>query len=354
VPACSLRDIRGDDIEERGVETNMNETSSPIRRRVLHAVMLAALAVAPLRHAAASDYPSQPIRLIVPFSPGGAVDAYARIVSPALAKELGQSIVVDNRPGASGIIGTEAVARASADGYTLLLGNIAALAINPVIYKNKPFDPLKQLTPISKTVVVNYVLVVNPKVPVRTVGELVAYAKAHPGKLTYGSSGTGSMQQMAAELFQARTQTKLLHVPYKGTGALLGDLVAGHLDMIFADQSTMMQQVKAGKLAVLGVGGLTRVAEYPEIPTIAEAAKLPGFEAVAWQGLTGPAGLPSAVVDKLNRAINKVQAEKDIRDRLVEAGLVPDAGSPADFQRYIGTELDKWRKVARDIGVSVD
>jgi tripartite-type tricarboxylate transporter receptor subunit TctC len=267
---------------------------------------------------------------------------------------LGQNIVVDNRPGASGIIGTELVARSPADGYTLLLGNIATLGINPVIYKNNPFDPLKQLTPITKTVVVNYVLVVNPSVPVRTAAELIAYAKQHPGVLTYGSSGTGSMQQMAAALFEARTQIKMLHVPYKGTGALLGDLVAGHVNMIFADQGTMMQQVKAGKLAVLGVGGLKRVAEYPDIPTIAEAANLPGFEAVAWQGLAGPAGLPADIVDKLNRAFNKVQADPEIRAKLLQAGLVPDAGTPEDFRRYIAGELQKWGKVAKDLGVTAD
>ncbi|AOB31472.1 hypothetical protein AKI39_13425 [Bordetella sp. H567] len=333
----------------------MTDLSNRARRSLLHAAAALALGAAPLHALAADAYPSQPIRLIVPFSPGGAVDVYARIVAPALGKELGQNIVVDNRPGASGIIGTELVARSPADGYTLVLGNIATLGINPVIYKNNPFDPLKQLTPITKTVVVNYVLVVNPdKVPARTAADLVAYAKAHPGALSYGSSGTGSMQQMAAALFEARTQTKMLHVPYKGTGALLGDLVAGHVDMIFADQGTMMQQVKAGKLAVLGVGGLHRVPEYPDIPTIAEAAGLPGFEVVAWQGLAGPAGLPAAVVDTLNKAVNKVQADKDIRARLLEAGLVPDAGSPEDFRRYIGAELQKWGKVANDLGVKAD
>lgn len=333
----------------------MTKIPSPARRRLLSAAILAGMALAATRPVAAADtYPSQPIRLIVPFSPGGAVDAYARIVAPALAQELGQSVVVDNRPGASGIIGTEMVARAPADGYTLLLGNIATFAINPVLYKKNPFDPLKELTPISKTVIVNYVLVVNPRVPARTVPELVAYAKAHPGKLTYGSSGTGSMQQMAAELFKVRTGTDLLQIPYKGTGALLGDLIAGHVDMIFADQGTMMQQVKAGKLVVLGAGGLTRVAEYPDIPTLAEAANLPGFEAVAWQGLAGPAGLPPAVLEKLNQALNKVQAEKDIQARFVEAGFIPDAGSPAAFRQYIGAELEKWRKVANDIGISVD
>ncbi|ARP81992.1 hypothetical protein CAL12_15005 [Bordetella genomosp. 8] len=329
------------------------------RRRALGTIatlaMCGTLATAPRPATAADTWPSQPIRLVVPFSPGGAVDAYARIVAPALARELGQSVVVDNRPGASGIIGTEAVARAPADGYTLLVGNIATFAINPVIYKNNPFDPLKQLAPITKTVVVNYVLVVNPdKVPARSAADLIAYAKAHPGSLSYGSSGTGSMQQMAAALFEARTQTKMLHVPYKGTGALLGDLVAGHVDMIFADQGTMMQQVKAGKLAVLGVGGLKRVPEYPDIPTIAEAAKLPGFEVVAWQGLAGPAKLPADIVDRVNRAINKVQAEKDVHAKLMEAGLVPDAGTPEDFRRYIAAELQKWGKVAGDLGIKAD
>jgi tripartite-type tricarboxylate transporter receptor subunit TctC len=326
------------------------------RRALLRGAAALALAVAaPLAASAADTYPAQPIRLIVPFSAGGAVDVYARIVAPALGKELGQSIVIDNRPGASGIIGTEIVARAPTDGYTLLLGNIATLGINPVIYKNNPFDPLKQLTPISKTVNVNYVLVVNPqKVPVHTAAELIAYAKAHPGELSYASSGTGSMQQMAAALFEARTHIKMLHVPYKGTGAVLGDLVAGHVDMIFGDEGTMMTQVKAGKLTVLGVGGLKRAAAYPDVPTIAEAANLPGFEVVAWQGLAGPAGLPANIVDRLNRAINKVQADKDVRAKLLEAGLVPDAGSPEDFRRYIGAELRKWGKVATDLGVKAD
>ncbi len=334
----------------------MNAYPQRIRRNLLRGAAALALAVAaPLATVAAQAYPTQPIRLIVPFSPGGAVDVYARIVAPVLSKALGQSVVVDNRPGASGIIGTELVARAPADGYTLLLGNIATLGINPVIYKNNPFDPLKQLTPISKTVNVNYVLVVNPnKVPVRTAAELIAYAKAHPGTLTYASSGTGSMQQMAAALFEARTQTRMLHVPYKGTGAVLGDLVAGHVDMIFGDQGTMMAQVKAGKLTVLGVGGLKRAAEYPDIPTLAEAASLPGFEVVAWQGLAGPAGLPAPIVETLNHAINQAQADKDVRAKLLEAGLVPDAGSPEDFRRYIGTELQKWGKVASDLNIKAD
>jgi len=334
----------------------MHTPSSPTtRRRFLQGTMLAALAYsAGGRAQGGSAYPSQPVRLIVPFSPGGAVDIYSRIVSPELSKLLGQTVIVENRPGASGNIGAELVKRAPADGHTLLVGNIAILGINPVVYKNNPIDPLADLTPITKTVNVNYVLVLNPQVPARSAAELIAYAKANPGKLTYGSSGTGSMQQMAAELFQSRTGTKLLHVPYKGTGALVGDLVAGHVDMIFADQGSMMQQVNAGKLVVLGVCGLTRRPEYPDIPTIAEAAGLPGFEAVAWQGLAGPAGLPAPIVDKLNQAINQIQADPAIKARLAEAGLTTDAGTPQAFRQYIGDELAKWRKVATDIGISVE
>lgn len=332
------------------MDPHLNRT----RRQFLRNALLTGVALSTGDRAYAQRYPSQPIRLIVPFSPGGAVDVYSRIVAPALSKELGQTIVVDNRPGASGNIGTEFVARAPADGYTLLVGNIATLGINPVIYKNHPIDPLTQLTPITKTVIVNYVLVVNPQMPMRNVAELIAYAKTNPGTLTYGSSGAGSMQHMAAELFQARTRAKLLHIPYKGTGAVLGDLIAGHVDLIFADQGTMMQQVKAGKLAVLGVGGLTRVPEYPDIPTIAEAANLPDFEIVAWQGVAGPAGLPAPIAERLNQAFNKVQADSGIRARLAQAGLIPDAGTSAEFRQYIRDELAKWRKVTSNLDISVD
>jgi tripartite-type tricarboxylate transporter receptor subunit TctC len=296
---------------------------------------------------AADAYPSQPIRLIVPFSPGGAVDVYARLVAPPLSQMLGTSIVVENRPGASGMIGMEYVARAPADGYTLVLGNVATFAVNPVVYRNIKYDPVKDLTPIVKTAIVNYVLVVNKDVPARDVKELIAYAKAHPGKLTYGSSGIGSAQYMDAELFKARTGTDILHVPYKGTGALIGDLDAGHLDMIFADQGTMMAQVKSGKLRALGVGQLQRSREYPELPTIAEAGDLPGFEAGAWGGLAGPPNLPPAIVERLNKAINDIQAQPDFQKKLSDAGMVGDAGTPQQFKAYIQSEIKKWGEVAK-------
>jgi len=322
--------------------------------RWLPALLACALSTAIVPTASAQSYPARPVRLVVPFPPGGAVDAYARAVQPALADNLGQPIVIENRAGASGMIGAELVAKAPPDGYTLLVGNVATLAMNAGIYTRMPYDPVKDLAPIMQTVVVNYVLVVSPAVPVRTVAELVAYAKANPGKLSYGSSGSGSAQHMAAELFKAQTGTNITHVPYKGTGALVGDLVAGHIQVAFADQASMMPQVKAGKLRALAVGGARRSTEYPDIPTVAEAGSLPGYEAVAWQGMAGPAGLPSPIVKRLNEAFQKVQADPDVRKRLVTAGLTPVGGSPDDFGKYIRSEIAKWSKVAKDIGATVD
>lgn len=304
--------------------------------------------------ALAQSYPTKPLKLIVPFPPGGAVDVYARIVQPALAETLGQPIIIENKTGASGMIGAESVAKAPADGYTILVGNVATLAMNVGIYKKMPYDPVKDFAPVMQTVMVNYALVVNPAVPARGVKELVAYAKANPGKLSYGSSGSGSAQHMAAELFKAQTGTDITHVPYKGTGALVGDLIAGHVSMAIADQASMMPQVKAGKLRALGVGGLKRSAEYPEIPTIAESGNLAGFEAVAWQGIAVPVATPPEIVKRLNEAFAKAQDNPAIREKLVAAGLTPVGGTPDEFGRYIRAEIAKWSKVAKDIGATVD
>ena len=324
-----------------------------VRTRI---VLLACLgfALAPLAQAQAQAYPSRPIRLIVPFAPGGAADIYARTVQAALAENLGQPIVIENRAGASGMIGAEAVAKAAPDGYTLLMGNVATLAINAAVYAKMPYDPLKDLTPIMQTGVVNYVLVVHPAVPAGSVAELIAHARAHPGKLSYGSSGSGSAQHLIAELFMAQTATKMTHIPYKGTGAIVGDLIAGHVTVAFADQSSMMPQVKAGKLRALAVGGLRRSPEYPDIPTVAEAGRLPGFEAVAWIGVAGPAGLSPAIVRRLNEALVKVNAAPAMRERLAGVGLTAVTGTPEDFGGYIRSEITKWTKVAKDTGATID
>ena len=321
-------------------------------RRTL-AAFLAAVAFAATT-ALAQPYPTKPIRLIVPFPPGGAVDVYARTVQAALAENLGQTIVIENKTGASGMIGADSVAKAAPDGYTVLVGNVATLAMNVGIYKKMSYSPVTDLAPVMQTVMVNYALVVHPSVPPKNVAELVAYAKANPGKLSYGSSGSGSAQHMAAELFKAQTGADITHVPYKGTGALVGDLIAGHVSMAIADQASMMPQVKAGKLRALAVGGLKRSPDYPDIPTIAEAGNLPGFEAVAWQGIAVPVATPPAIVHRLNEAFTKAHAAPGMKEKLIAAGLTPVGGTPEEFGRYIRSEIAKWSKVAKDIGATVD
>jgi tripartite-type tricarboxylate transporter receptor subunit TctC len=299
------------------------------------------------------SYPSKPVRIIVPFPPGGAVDFYARVMQEPLSEALGQPVIIDNRAGASGMIGADLVAKASPDGYTLLLGNIASLAINVGIYPKMAYDPAKDFTPIMHTVDVNYVLVVHPSVPAHSVAELIAYAKANPGKLSYGSAGSGSMPHLAAELMKALTGTDMVHVPYKGGGPMVTDLLGGSVQLVIADQANLMPHVKTGKLRALGVASPKRSAIYPELPTIAESG-FAGYEATAWQGLVGPAGMPPDVVGRLNQTLAKVMAMPAVRERLIGGGLDPVADTPEEFGRFIRSEITKWSKIAKDVGAKAE
>jgi tripartite-type tricarboxylate transporter receptor subunit TctC len=301
----------------------------------------------------APPYPSRPVRLIVPFPPGGAVDYYARTVQNRLGEALGQPVVIENRAGAGGMIGAELVAKSPPDGYTLLIGNIAALAMNVGLYAKMPYDPVKDLTPVMRTVAVDYVMVVHPTVPARTVGELVAYARANPGKLSYGSAGSGSAPHLSMELFKQRAGIDLVHIPFKGGGPMVTDLLGGQIQVVIADQANLMPHVKAGRLRALAVGTLVRSAVYPDLPTIAESG-YPGFEARAWQGIAGPAGLPPDLTRQIQAAIAKVMAMPDVRARLVEGGLDPIVSSPEEFGEFIRAEIAKWSKVAKDVGARVD
>jgi tripartite-type tricarboxylate transporter receptor subunit TctC len=302
----------------------------------------------------ADSYPDRPIKLVVPFPPGGGVDIYARLVQNELAKQLGQPIVIENKSGAGGMIGTDLVAKAPADGYTLVAGNVAVMAMNAAVYKKMPYDPIKDLTPIMQTVMVPYVLVVNAKVPVHSVKELVDYSKANPEKLMYGSSGPGSGQHMAAELFKSQTGANLLHVPYKGVGAMVIDLMAGHVQVAIADLASLMQHVKSGKLRALAVCSSTRSPHYPDLPTIAEAAQLQEYETNGWQGIAGPAGLPPEIVKRLNEAFNKAQQAPGVKEKLISNNLTPVGGSPDDFGSYMRNETAKWSRVAKTINLSVE
>jgi tripartite-type tricarboxylate transporter receptor subunit TctC len=312
-----------------------------------------ALCIASAALGQSASYPSKPVRLIVPFPPGGAVDYYARAVQNRLAETLGQPILIENRSGASGMVGADLVAKSPPDGYTVLVGNIASLAMNVGIYSKMPYDPVKDLTPIMRTVAVDYAMVVHPSVPARTVAELVEHAKANPGKLSYGSAGSGSAPHLSTELFKQRAGIDIVHIPFKGGGPMVTDLLGGQIQMVIADQANLMPHVKAGKLRALAVGTLVRSAVYPDLPTIAESG-YPGFEARAWQGIAGPAGLPPDVVRQLQTSIAKVMAMPDVRARLVEGGLDPIVSSPEEFGEFIRTEIAKWSKVAKDVGARVD
>ncbi len=315
--------------------------------------VIAALALLAATHAFAQAYPSKPIRLVVPFPPGGAVDFYARVVQAPLSEALGQQVVIDNRVGASGMIGADFVAKSPPDGYTLLLGNIASLAINVGLYTKMAYDPAKDLTPITHTIDVNYVLVVHPSVPVHTVAELIAYAKANPGKLSYGSAGSGSLPHLGGELFKSLTGTDMIHVPYKGGGPMVTDLLGGTTQLVIADQASLMPFVTSGKLRALAVASPARSPNYPDLPTIAEAG-VPGFQAVAWNGLVGPAGLPPEIVKRVHDAFVATMALPDVRKKLVTGGLDPVGDSPEEFGRFIRAEIAKWSKISKDVGAHVD
>src|SRR5450631_1255521 len=330
----------------------MEEILGPKRfAAVLTCAAIFAAAFLPLP-VAAQAYPSKPIRVVVPFPPGGAVDFFARVVQMPLTEMLGQPLIIENKGGASGMIGADAVAKSPPDGYTLLLGNIASLAINVGIYPKMPYDPVKDFTPIIRTVDVNYVLVVNPSLPVKTVPELIAYAKAHPGQLSYGSAGSGSLPHLADELFKATTATDIVHVPYKGGGPMVTDLLGGSVQMTIADQANLMPHVATGKMRALAVSSPRRSTVYPDLPTIAES--LPGFEATAWQGLVGPAGMAPDVVRRINEAFAKVMAMPDVRQRLLSAGLDPVGGSPEAFRDFIAAEIVKWSKIAKSVGARAE
>jgi tripartite-type tricarboxylate transporter receptor subunit TctC len=301
----------------------------------------------------AQPFPSKPVRLIVPFPPGGAVDYYARAVQTRLQETLGQPILIENRSGAGGMVGADLVVKAAPDGYTLLVGNIASLAMNVGLYSKMTYDPRKDLTPIIRTVAVNYVMAVHPSVPARSAKELIDYAKANPGKLSYGSAGSGSAPHLATELLKQRAGIDMLHVPFKGGGPMVADLLGGQIHIVIADQANLMPHVKAGKLRALAVGTLERSASYPDIPTIAESG-FPGFEARAWQGIAGPANLPADIARQLNAAFARAMAFPEVHQRLLDGGLDPITGTPEAFAAFIRSEIDKWSKVAKDVGARVD
>lgn len=300
----------------------------------------------------AADYPTKPIRMIVGFAPGGGTDTTARAISSKLTNLVGQQVIIDNRAGAAGNIATELVARANPDGYTILLGTIAALAINPSLYTTKlPFDSVKDFAPIIQAVDSTNILSVHPSVPAGSVKELIALAKIKP--LNYGSSGVGGTGHLAGELFDTMAGTKMTHVPYKGGGPAMIDLVGGQVQLVFATAASAVPQIKAGKIKGIAVTTAKRSALMPNIPTIAESG-LPGFDANNWYGLLAPAGTPRPIIMRLNTEVTKVLAMPDVKDFLFNQGLDPAPGTPEQFGAYIKSEMIKWAKVVKASGAKTN
>jgi tripartite-type tricarboxylate transporter receptor subunit TctC len=314
---------------------------------------IAAIAVAASSAAQTPAYPTKPIRLVVPFPPGGATDIIARAVAQKLGEAWGQSIVVDNRPGAGGNIGTELVAKAPPDGYTLEMGTVGTHAINASLYAKIPFDNIKDFVPIILVAGVPNVLEVTPSLPVNSVQELIAYAKANPGKLNFASSGNGTSIHLSGELFRVMTGVQMTHVPYKGSAPALQDLIAGQVQLMFDNLPPSLPQIKSGKLRALAVTSAARAPALPDVPTIAESG-LPGFEASSWFGLLAPAGTPPAIIAKINAEVAKWLASPEGKEKLASIGANAAGGSPEDFARHIQAETAKWAKVVKESGAKVD
>ena len=306
-----------------------------------------ALALALLcAHAFAADYPARPIHLIVPFAPGGGNDTVARLVGHKLEGELGQPVVIDNRPGAGGVVGAEAAARAAADGYTLFLGGVGSHAINPNLHTNLTYDPIRDFQPISLIASAPLVLVVHPSVPAHSVSELIALAKAQPGRLNYASNGNGSSSHLAAAMFATMTGTEMVHVPYKGLSPALTDLLSGQVQLMFSSVVAILPHVKAGKLRALAVSSRQRMALLPDLPTIAESGA-PGYQSSSWYGILAPAGTPPDVVARLNAALVKIVAQPDVKQALAQEGAEPVGDSPQAFGAFIQAEKQRLGDVIR-------
>ncbi|POR12428.1 tripartite tricarboxylate transporter substrate binding protein [Diaphorobacter sp. LR2014-1] len=329
--------------------THLHHTT---RRTLLASLAVAAAGALPLG-ALAQNFPTKPITIIVPFSAGGTTDILARIVGQGLTTELGQSVVVDNKPGAGGNIGGSLAAKAAADGYTLFMGTVGTHAINQSLYKKMPFDPVKDFAPLSRVATVPNLLVAHPNQPFKTVKEMIAYAKANPGKITFGSPGSGASPHVSGELFKSMTGTDLLHIPYKGSAPAMTDLLGGQTSVMFDNMPSAIQHVRSGKLRPIAVTTAKRSPELPDVPTIAEAG-VPGYEATSWFGMFAPAGTPKPVLDKLHAALIKVLNQADVKKKIAEQGGDVVAETPEQFAAFIKAESVKWGKVVKESGATAD
>lgn len=314
------------------------------------AVILGLCVAAP---AMAQTYPTKPIRFIVPFAPGGSTDLVARLLAQRLPERLGQTVIVDNRGGAGGVIGAELAARAPADGYTIVLGSPGPLTINPNLLAKMPYDTLRDFSPISLATISPFILVVHPSLPVKSVRDLVALAKAKPGQLNYGSAGNGSVGHFSAEQFKSLAGVDLVHVPYKGAGPAVADLMGGQLQLMFENLPTVLPHIRSGRLRALAVGTKTRSALVPEYPTIAEAG-VPGYESSTTFGVLAPAKTPVIAINRLNQEIVKILSSPDIKERLSAQGLEAAGSTPQQYTTHLKQELAKYGRIVKSAGIKIE
>jgi tripartite-type tricarboxylate transporter receptor subunit TctC len=305
-----------------------------------------------------ATWPNKPVRIVVPFAPGGTTDILARALAPELGKAFGQTFIIENKPGAGGNTGADLVAKSPPDGYTLLMGTVGTQAINPALYPKMPYDAVKDFMPITLFAGVPNVLVINPAkaaaYKITDAKSLIAYAKANPGKLNMASSGNGTSIHLSGELFKSMTGTYMLHFPYRGSGPALLDLIGGTMDVMFDNLPSALPQIKAGKLTALAVTSSERSAALPDVPTIAEAGPVKGYEASSWFGLLAPAGTPPDIVNRLQQETAKALATQALKERLVSQGAIPSGSTPAQFTQFIAAETKKWAQVVKASGAKVD
>ena len=307
----------------------------------------------PLSTHAADDYPTRSVTILCPYAAGGGTDILARIFAQALSEQLGRPFLVDNRPGAGTLLAANMAAKATADGYTLLMGTSTPLAINATLHKKLPYDPAKDFVPLALVANVPFVLVVNPSLPVRTTAEFVQYAKANPGKLFFGSSGPGSPHHLYMELFETMTGTELVHVPYKGSVPALTDVMSGAIPAMFVDLGPSLNLIRDGRVRALGISSKARIAELSDVPPVGD--DVAGFEAVAWQMLVAPAGTPKDIVDKLHEALKQIQTRPQIKQQIKQVGMIPlDTPPVATMQAYIKSEIVRWGAVVQKSGASIE
>jgi len=321
-----------------------------LSRSITALAALAALALAPL--AQAQDYPNKAIRFVVPFAPGGGTDIIGRIIAQALNETLGQPVVVDNRGGAGSTLGTEIVAKSPADGYTILFGNIS-LAFNATLYTKLRYDTIRDLAPVSLSAVQPNILVIHPGLPAKNLKEFIELARANPGKYNYASAGTGSGTHLAAELLKLQTRIDIVHVPYKGTGPALSDLLGGQINMMVSTFASALPHVRSGRMRALGVTTAKRSPATPDVPTLIEGG-VAGYDYSTWYGLLAPAGTARTIIDKLNAANRKVLTRDDIRQKLESQGVDPVFNTPAEFSAYMKSETEKWGKVVKATGAKAE